>query len=155
MASGILCSLSPDLIRFLLSYAPFRSQVNFWKTLQTCENLRIFMRPPCIHLRTVFERSWDDCQNGTPKPLIINLTFPEFWQRVIIGPHKWYVSSNNLPLIHIYNNQNVRVRDANSRNVLSFSKIQLSASRTRTFSCRIYICLYSFSPVLLSSLSHL
>ena len=34
---------------------------------------------------------------------------------------------------HIYDNQNVRVRDANSHNVLSFSNIQLSASRTRTF----------------------
>ena len=25
--------------------------------------------------------SWDDCQNDTLKPLIINLTFPDFWQR--------------------------------------------------------------------------
>ena len=25
--------------------------------------------------------SWDDCHFGSPKPLIINLTFPDFWQQ--------------------------------------------------------------------------
>ena len=48
------------------------------KTLQTRESVYTIMRRPCIHLATLLLRSWDDCQNGTPKPLIINLTFPEF-----------------------------------------------------------------------------
>ena len=34
----------------------------------------------CDSLATLFERSWDDCQNDLPKPLIINLTFPDFCQ---------------------------------------------------------------------------
>ena len=35
------------------SYPPFRAHINYLKTLQTRKNLRIFMRPPCIHLATL------------------------------------------------------------------------------------------------------
>ena len=34
-----------------------------------------------ILLATLLHRSWDDCHFGPLKPLIINLTFPDFWQR--------------------------------------------------------------------------
>ena len=134
-------------------------------------------------LGTLLGRSWDDCQNNPPKPLIINLTSPDFWQRPlkkgnffrnfsskIFGhvknllylcrqilknennlsfgnevnwthfiteesqeQHKWFVESNLTLIFGYLNNQNVRVRDANSHNVLFFSKMQLLASRTRTF----------------------
>ena len=58
-----ISSFPPDLIRLSAliasgydpapSYPPFRAHVNCWKTLQTRENLHIFMRPPCIPLATL------------------------------------------------------------------------------------------------------
>ena len=61
-----ISSFPPDLIRLsaliasgydpALSYPPCRAHVNCGKTLQTRENLRIFMRPPCIPLATLLGR---------------------------------------------------------------------------------------------------
>ncbi len=52
---------------------------------------------------------------------------------LLLSVHLSQIHLQILIYAHIYNNQNVRLRDANSHNILSFSKIQLPASRTRTF----------------------